>query len=136
MGDRVAVIKKGELQQVDVPQFLYEHPANLFVAGFIGSPAMNMVEADLVRDDGQLLVSFGSIRLAVADEVLAERPAVRDYEGGRVIVGIRPENIEDASIMPVIPRERRVTTRISPRPIASRNARRRGRSRSSSRHSR
>ena len=57
MGDRVAVLKKGELQQVDAPQFLYDHPANLFVAGFIGSPAMNMVEADLVREDGGLYVA-------------------------------------------------------------------------------
>jgi multiple sugar transport system ATP-binding protein len=106
------VIKKGELQQVDGPQFLYDHPANLFVAGFIGSPAMNMVEAELVREDGRLFVSFGSTRLEVADDVFAERPAVRGYEGRNVIVGIRPENIEDASIMPVIPEERRLKTEV------------------------
>jgi multiple sugar transport system ATP-binding protein len=108
MGDRVAVIKKGELQQVDAPQFLYDHPANLFVAGFIGSPAMNMVEADLVREDGGLFVVFGSTRLRVADEVVSERPGIRAYEGHRVIAGIRPENMEDASIMPVIPEDRRM----------------------------
>ena len=108
MGDRVAVIKKGELQQVDAPQFLYDHPANLFVAGFIGSPAMNMVEADLVREDGGLYTVFGSTRLRVADEVVSERPGIRAYEGHRVIVGIRPENMEDASIMPVIPEDRRM----------------------------
>jgi multiple sugar transport system ATP-binding protein len=108
MGDRVAVIKKGELQQVDAPQFLYDHPANLFVAGFIGSPAMNMVEADLVREDGGLFVVFGSTRLRVADEVVSERPGIRAYEGRRVIAGIRPENMEDASIMPVIPEDRRM----------------------------
>ena len=108
MGDRVAVIRKGELQQVDAPQFLYDHPANLFVAGFIGSPAMNMVEADLVREDGGLYAVFGSTRLRVADEVVSERSGVRAYEGHRVIVGIRPENMEDASIMPVIPVDRRM----------------------------
>jgi multiple sugar transport system ATP-binding protein len=108
MGDRVAVIKKGELQQVDAPQFLYDHPANLFVAGFIGSPAMNMVEADLVREDGGLYTVFGSMRLRVADEVVSERPGIRAYEGRRVIAGIRPENMEDASIMPVIPEDRRM----------------------------
>ncbi|HJS25709.1 MAG TPA: sn-glycerol-3-phosphate ABC transporter ATP-binding protein UgpC [Actinomycetota bacterium] len=112
MGDRVAVIKKGELQQIDAPQFLYDHPANLFVAGFIGSPAMNMVEADLNREDGNLSVSFGSTRLAIDDEVLADRPAVRAYEGRRVIVGIRPENMEDASIMPNIPEDRRMKVEI------------------------
>jgi multiple sugar transport system ATP-binding protein len=108
MGDRVAVIKKGELQQVDAPQFLYDHPANLFVAGFIGSPAMNMVEADLAREDGGLFVVFGSTRLRVADEAVSERPGIRAYEGHRVIAGIRPENMEDASIMPVIPEDRRM----------------------------
>ena len=108
MGDRVAVIRKGELQQVDAPQFLYDHPANLFVAGFIGSPAMNMVEADLVREDGGLYAVFGSTRLRVADEVVSERPGIRAYEGHRVIAGIRPENMEDASIMPVIPEDRRM----------------------------
>jgi multiple sugar transport system ATP-binding protein len=108
MGDRVAVIKKGELQQIDAPQFLYDHPANLFVAGFIGSPAMNMVEAELGREDGRLSVSFGSTKLAVDDEVLSERPGVRAYEGKTVIVGIRPENMEDASIMPNIPEDRRM----------------------------
>ncbi|HEY8115696.1 MAG TPA: sn-glycerol-3-phosphate ABC transporter ATP-binding protein UgpC [Actinomycetota bacterium] len=108
MGDRVAVLKKGELQQVDAPQFLYDHPANLFVAGFIGSPAMNMVEADLVREDGGLYATFGSTRLRVADEVVSERPGIRAYEGRRVIAGIRPENMEDASIMPVIPMDRRM----------------------------
>ena len=108
MGDRVAVIKKGELQQVDAPQFLYDHPANLFVAGFIGSPAMNMVEADLVGEDGGLYAVFGSTRLRVADEVVSERPGIRAYEGRRVIAGIRPENMEDASIMPVIPEDRRM----------------------------
>jgi multiple sugar transport system ATP-binding protein len=112
MGNRVAVIKKGELQQIDDPQFLYDHPANLFVAGFIGSPAMNMVEADLNRDDGKLSVSFGSTKLAVDDEVLSERPGLRAYEGKRVIVGIRPENMEDVAVLPDIPEDRRMKVEI------------------------
>jgi multiple sugar transport system ATP-binding protein len=108
MGDRVAVIRKGELQQIDAPQTLYDRPRNLFVAGFIGSPAMNMVEADLDREDGGLFVRFGSTSLRVDDTVEAERPGVRAYEGRRVIVGIRPENMEDVSIMPSIPQDRRI----------------------------
>jgi multiple sugar transport system ATP-binding protein len=104
----VAVIKKGELQQIDAPQTLYDRPRNLFVAGFIGSPAMNMVEADLDREDGDLFVRFGSTSLRVDDAVEAERPGVRAYEGRRVIVGIRPENMEDVSIMPSIPQDRRI----------------------------
>ena len=108
MGDRVAVIKKGVLQQIDAPQTLYERPGNLFVAGFIGSPSMNMVEADLTREDGGLFVSFGSQRLRVDESVLAERPGVRAYEGRRVVIGIRPENMEDAEIMPNIPEDRRM----------------------------
>jgi len=108
MGDRVAVLKKGVLQQIDAPQTLYDHPGNLFVAGFIGSPAMNMVEADLIRDDGGWYVTFGSTRLRVDDSVPQERPGVRAYEGKRVILGIRPENMEDAEIMPNIPEDRRM----------------------------
>jgi multiple sugar transport system ATP-binding protein len=112
MGDRVAVLKKGELQQVDAPQTLYDHPRNLFVAGFIGSPSMNLVEADLVRQDGGLFVSFGTTTLRVDDQVVADRPGIKAYEGKRVIVGIRPENMEDASIMPVIPEDRRMHVEI------------------------
>src|SRR5947199_673228 len=68
MGDRVAVIKKGELQQVDAPQTLYDRPLNLFVAGFIGSPAMNLVGARLARSDGSLFAEFGGIRLGVGED--------------------------------------------------------------------
>ena len=77
MGDRVAVLRKGELQQVDTPQELYEHPVNLFVAGFIGSPAMNLFDATLVDDGPGLAVEFGGFRLPVPDSVLAARPALR-----------------------------------------------------------
>jgi len=108
MGDRVAVLRKGELQQVDTPQALYDRPGNLFVAGFIGSPSMNMVEADLSRQDGGLFVTFGTTRLRVDDQMVIDRPGIRGYEGQRIIIGIRPENMEDAAIMPVIPEDRRM----------------------------
>ena len=112
MGDRVAVIKKGELQQVDAPQALYDRPANIFVAGFIGSPAMNMVEAQLIRDDAGLSVEFGPVKLAVGGPLVEQRPGLRGYEGTRIILGIRPENIEDAAILPDVPADRRLSVEI------------------------
>jgi multiple sugar transport system ATP-binding protein len=110
MGDRVAVLKKGRLQQVDFPQVLYDSPVNLFVGGFIGSPAMNMVEASLDRDERGLWVSFGDIRLRVPDDVEGRRPALRRFEGRTVVIGIRPENMEDARIENAAPSERRFRT--------------------------
>jgi multiple sugar transport system ATP-binding protein len=98
MGDRVAVIRKGVLQQVDAPQYLYEHPVNLFVAGFIGSPAMNLTEATLARSNGSLAVEFGGFNLALPQDITQRRPALAAYEGKRVIVGLRPEDMEDASL--------------------------------------
>ncbi len=98
MGDRVAVMKKGLLQQVDPPQVLYDHPVNLFVAGFIGSPAMNMVEATLERSDGSVFASFGGSRLRIDDQTVGRRPALRAFEGRKVVLGIRPEDMEDASL--------------------------------------
>ena len=112
MGDRVAVLKKGMLQQIDAPQALYDHPTNLFVAGFIGSPSMNMVEADLSNDDGKWFVTFGSTRLRVDDSVPSERPGIRAYEGKRVVVGIRPEDMEDATLADEIPEDRRMKVEI------------------------
>jgi multiple sugar transport system ATP-binding protein len=92
MGDRVAVLKRGVLQQVDAPQHLYDNPDNLFVAGFIGSPAMNISEAELVQDDGQLRVKFGSASLPVTDGALERYPGARDAVGKRIAVGLRPEH--------------------------------------------
>ena len=112
MGDRVAVIRKGILQQVDTPQVLYDHPNNLFVAGFIGSPAMNMVEADLTRSDGGLFAEFGGERLSVPDEVLAARPAIRAFEGKQVILGMRPEDLEDAALVADAPADRRLSSTV------------------------
>jgi multiple sugar transport system ATP-binding protein len=109
MGDRVAVIKKGLLQQVEEPQVLYDRPLNLFVAGFIGSPAMNMVMATLERQGDALFVVFGpaGTRLRVADELIAQRPRLREYEGRSVVLGIRPEHMEDASLGPESPADER-----------------------------
>jgi multiple sugar transport system ATP-binding protein len=112
MGDRVAVIRKGELQQVDTPQTLYEHPVNLFVAGFIGSPAMNLLEATLSRTDGGIAIEFGGFRLPVPDEVVAQRPALRGYEDRKVVLGIRPEDMEDASLVSDAPAERRISATV------------------------
>ncbi|TMK92706.1 MAG: sn-glycerol-3-phosphate ABC transporter ATP-binding protein UgpC [Actinobacteria bacterium] len=112
MGDRVAVMKKGIMQQADAPQHLYDDPANLFVAGFIGSPSMNLVEAQLHRDDGALLATFGSTTLTIDDAVVKARPALKRYEGRRAIMGIRPEDIEDASLQTDAPRDRRIESTV------------------------
>jgi multiple sugar transport system ATP-binding protein len=98
MGQRVAVMRKGELQQVDAPETLYDRPVNLFVAGFIGSPAMNLLDARLERRNGGCEVVIGEQRIALGDELLSSRPALRDYVGRDLILGIRPEALEDAEI--------------------------------------
>jgi multiple sugar transport system ATP-binding protein len=97
LGDRVCVLRGGYLQQVDRPQVLYDRPANLFVAGFIGSPGMNLVEAELVDRAGSLEVAFGPHRLAVPAEVAGARRGLARYAGRKVALGIRPEDIEDSS---------------------------------------
>jgi multiple sugar transport system ATP-binding protein len=112
MGDRVAVLRKGVLQQVETPQFLYDHPNNLFVAGFIGSPAMNVVEATLDKSNGTATVSFGDVRLAIPDDVLRERPGLGGFMGRRVILGIRPEDMEDAQLVSDAPADRRIRTEV------------------------
>jgi multiple sugar transport system ATP-binding protein len=96
MGDRVAVMRKGELQQVASPQDLYDHPVNLFVGGFIGSPSMNMLEATLDSSSGSMVVKLGAQSLTLDDQTLAAHPELKSFEGRDVIVGIRPEDIEDA----------------------------------------
>ncbi len=98
MGDRVAVMRSGHLQQVDVPQRLYDRPANMFVAGFIGSPAMNLVEAELARVNDHLEVSFGRHRLELPPSAPDDRPGRESFAGGGVIVGMRPENVGDAAL--------------------------------------
>ena len=96
LGDRVCVMRSGLLQQVDRPQVLYDRPANLFVAGFIGSPAMNLVEAEVAERNGSVFAVFGPHALGVPEELLGRRPELRRYVGRRVALGIRPEDLEDA----------------------------------------
>jgi multiple sugar transport system ATP-binding protein len=108
MGDRVAVMRKGELQQVDEPQTLYDHPVNLFVGGFIGSPAMNMMEAELVREDGRIAAKAGSQSITLDGETLAAHPRLDAFAGRKVILGIRPEDLEDAALEPDTPPDRRL----------------------------
>jgi multiple sugar transport system ATP-binding protein len=111
MGDRVAVIRKGELQQVDSPQQLYDRPVNLFVGGFIGSPAMNLIEATLEESNGGLAVKAGEQVITLDDETLKDRPALKTYEGRQVVLGIRPEDLEDAELEGVTS-ERRIRARV------------------------
>jgi multiple sugar transport system ATP-binding protein len=108
MGDRVAVMRKGELQQVAPPQELYERPVNLFVGGFIGSPAMNMVEATIEQRNGSLVALVGDQSLVLGDEVRRARPALEAYAGRRIVLGIRPESLEDARLAPEIPEDRHI----------------------------
>ncbi|MGD9998579.1 MAG: ABC transporter ATP-binding protein [Ilumatobacteraceae bacterium] len=99
MGDRVAVLKDGYLQQVDTPQKLYDHPDNVFVAAFIGSPSMNLYDAEFSLQGERAWVEIGSQKLAVPAATLAARPALRNYDGQRLIIGIRPEDFEDAALV-------------------------------------
>jgi multiple sugar transport system ATP-binding protein len=100
MGDRVAVMRDGRLQQVDTPQALYDRPANSFVAGFIGSPAMNLVRAHLTEHDGGANLELGEVALPLPPPLLARLPGLASYAGRKVVVGIRPEDIEDAALVP------------------------------------
>jgi multiple sugar transport system ATP-binding protein len=95
MADRVAVLRGGVLQQVDTPQNLYERPDNVFVGGFIGSPAMNMVMATIETRDGQTTASFAEHRITVPDTY-----GLSAYAGQEVILGIRPEDFEDPELLP------------------------------------
>jgi multiple sugar transport system ATP-binding protein len=103
LGDRVAVMRDGVLQQMASPQELYREPRNLFVAEFIGSPAMNLVGADLQRSNGSLVAAFGDSRLTLDDSKALDR-----FVGKRVILGVRPEHIEDAAIASDAPEGRRL----------------------------
>jgi multiple sugar transport system ATP-binding protein len=95
MGDRVAVMRRGLLQQFDEPQHLYERPANLFVASFIGSPAMNVLEGSLEHEGDALVCRVGTTALALPPEMLNARPGLARYAGREVAVGIRPEALDE-----------------------------------------
>jgi multiple sugar transport system ATP-binding protein len=96
LGDRVCVLRDGLLQQVDTPQNLFDKPVNLFVAGFMGSPSMNFVTAELVRDGGAA-VTFADVKLPIPDSTFTDKPGLDQYIGKKIILGIRPSDFEDAS---------------------------------------
>jgi multiple sugar transport system ATP-binding protein len=112
MGDRVAVMNAGRLLQVDTPQVLYSQPNNEFVAGFIGSPAINLVEAQLEQTNGHLSVAFGEHRLTVDENAARNRSRLKDYVGKTIILGIRPEDFEDAALSSDAPSDRRVKVNV------------------------
>jgi multiple sugar transport system ATP-binding protein len=97
MGTRIAVMNAGELQQIDSPSTLYSHPANVFVAGFIGSPSMNFFNTKLVDEDGKLHVDAGNFRIPMP---VSRYDAYRPYVGKDIILGIRPEDMHDPQYQP------------------------------------
>jgi multiple sugar transport system ATP-binding protein len=97
LGDRVAIMRDGVLQQVAKPQELYDRPRNLFVAEFIGSPAMNLIGVDLALSNDNVVAKFGDNALEVDERVLLKRPGLVAFEGTRIILGVRPEDLEDAA---------------------------------------
>jgi multiple sugar transport system ATP-binding protein len=113
MGDRVAVLKDGYLQQVDTPQNLYDHPVNVFVAAFIGSPSMNLFEATVKLSGDVGTVTLGSHVLGLDPQCLEKHPRLRDFDGRSVIVGIRPEDYEDAAMAPEIPESQRIRSKLT-----------------------
>ena len=113
MADRVAVISRGVLQQVDAPMTLFNEPDNIFVAAFIGSPSMNLMEATLDRDGDGHTLSFESQKLAVPESVIQRRPALAGYVGRSLAVGIRPKDFEDAAIAPDHPADQRLRATVS-----------------------
>jgi multiple sugar transport system ATP-binding protein len=113
MGDRVALMRRGVLQQVDTPMRLYNAPANLFVASFIGSPAMNLFEAQLKEKGGHLVASIGDQFLRLEPEALAEPGELQRYNGRTIALGIRPEHLEDAAVETGAPSERRLRATVT-----------------------
>jgi multiple sugar transport system ATP-binding protein len=108
LGQRVAVMRKGELQQVASPQELYTRPGNLFVAGFIGSPGMNFFAGRLEQGDGGPVVTFGDGQRLAVDDAERELAGGLSTADGSVVVGVRPEHLEDASLRPATPADRRL----------------------------
>ena len=115
MGDRVAVIKDGILQQAAAPEALYEHPDNVFVAAFIGSPSMNLYEGTLAEANGGYQLQLGDQALSVPDSVVAARPKLRDYLDQPLVVGFRPEDLEDAAVVPDHPQDQRLDAEVAVR---------------------
>jgi multiple sugar transport system ATP-binding protein len=112
MGTRVAVMRKGEIQQVDDPQTLYDRPVNLFVGGFIGSPSMNMLDAVIESSNGGLAAKLAHQTISLGPEALENHPALKGYVGKQVVLGIRPEDLEDAALESGAPPERQLRGRL------------------------
>jgi multiple sugar transport system ATP-binding protein len=112
MGTRVAVMRKGEIQQVDDPQTLYDRPVNLFVGGFIGSPSMNMLDAVIESSNGGLAAKIANQTISLGPEALENHPALKSYVGKQVVLGIRPEDLEDAALESDAPPERQLRGRL------------------------
>jgi multiple sugar transport system ATP-binding protein len=112
MADRVAVINAGVLQQVDAPQKLFDHPDNLFVAAFIGSPSMTLMEGVVNNDGGEYSIQLGTQKLGISGETIGKRPALQNYIGRSVTIGLRPKDFEDASLEPDHPQNQRLRSRI------------------------
>jgi multiple sugar transport system ATP-binding protein len=108
IGRRVAVIRRGRLLQFDEPQLIYDHPVDLFVARFIGSPPMNVVESRLERGDAGYTVRIGSSCVALDEVELRSVRRIDHYAGKQVVVGIRPDRLEDAAIASDVPADRRM----------------------------
>jgi multiple sugar transport system ATP-binding protein len=105
-------MRRGLLQQVAPPQVLYDTPANLFVAAFIGSPAMNLLEGRIEAEGDGLAVAIGEQRLRLSEASMAARPALRNYIGKVVGFGVRPENLHDPSDMAQHPADQQMKGRV------------------------
>lgn len=108
MGDRVALMRDGVLQQVDTPDNIYNNPANTFVASFIGSPSMNLFRAHLAREDGEVILKLGQNSLTLPSSMLNVNDALASVVDGAIIVGMRPEDLEDSTLTPDHPRTERI----------------------------
>ena len=112
MGDRVAVLKDGYLQQVDTPQRLYDRPVNVFVGAFIGSPSMNLYSGTVNFSDDVATLTLGNHVLGLSPECLVKQPRLKEYDGKPVIVGIRPEDFEDAAFAEGVPESQRLQSTV------------------------
>jgi len=113
MGDRMAIMKAGILQQLGTPSECYDSPKNIFVAQFVGSPPMNLVLAGVVDGPNGLGLDFGSSSLKIPESQLAERPALKSYVGKSVALGLRSEDMEDANLASNVPADRRIKAKVT-----------------------
>ncbi len=113
MGDRIVVMKDGIIQQVGAPLNIYDHPNNVFVAGFIGSPAMNFFHVKLVRDEnGKFFIDGGDFKARIPEKIVEIAKGLEAYVGKDVIFGLRPENIEDRELSPDAPDDMVITANV------------------------